>query len=142
MHPGVGFPLERYVPHEGATICDIDIPAGTIVSMSANVIHMDKEVFGEDADQFRPERWLDVSSEQLKLMDRSFLAVGVLVLCSFVGADYCSLAMEHGHALARISPSWRWANSSPKSSGTLTSSGRRQSRSGRPKLHGSGSSGV
>jgi cytochrome P450 len=78
MHPGVGFPLERYVPREGATICDIKIPPGTIVSVSANVIHMDKEVFGEDADRFRPERWIDASPEQLKLMDRSFLAVSVL----------------------------------------------------------------
>ncbi|KAK7900757.1 Cytochrome p-450 [Exophiala xenobiotica] len=76
MHPGVGFPLERYVPREGATICDIRIPPGTIVSVSANVIHMDKEVFGEDADRFRPERWIDASPEQLKLMDRSFLAFG------------------------------------------------------------------
>jgi cytochrome P450 len=75
MHPGVGFPLERYVPPEGATICDVDLPGGTVVSMTASVIHIDKSVFGEDADRFRPERWIDASPEQLKLMDRSFLAV-------------------------------------------------------------------
>lgn len=77
MHPGVGFPLEREVPPEGATVCDVALPAGTIVSMSANVVQMDQEVFGKDAEQFRPERWIDASPEALKLMDRSFLAVSL-----------------------------------------------------------------
>ncbi|KIW85276.1 hypothetical protein Z517_00666 [Fonsecaea pedrosoi CBS 271.37] len=76
LHPGVAFPLERYVPAEGATICGVYLPGGTNVSITAPVIQMDKTVFGEDADEFRPERWLDASPEHLKLMDRSFLAFG------------------------------------------------------------------
>jgi cytochrome P450 len=77
MHPGVGFPLERYVPPEGAVICGTHLPAGTIVSMSAPTIHMDKRIFGEDAERFRPERWLEATSEELKNMDRGFLAVSI-----------------------------------------------------------------
>ncbi len=75
VHPAVGLPLERYVPAEGATICDQYLPAGTNVFMSAPVLHADKKVFGMDADQFRPERWIEASEEQLKIMERSFLAV-------------------------------------------------------------------
>lgn len=75
IHPGVAFPLERYVPPEGAVICGKAVPGGTNVSVNAAVIHVDKNVFGPDADQFRPERWIDASPDQLKLMDRSFLAV-------------------------------------------------------------------
>lgn len=81
IHPGVAFPLERYVPLEGATICDYKLPAGTNVSINPAVIHMDKGTYGEDADQFRPERWIEASPEQLKQMDRAFIAVGVL-LCN------------------------------------------------------------
>lgn len=82
LHPGVGFPLERYVPAEGATICGVNLPGGTIVSMSAPVIHHDESVFGTDAGTFRPERWMEASPEQLKIMDRSFFAVSLPVLSS------------------------------------------------------------
>lgn len=75
LHPAVGFPLERFVPDGGATNCGQYLPGGTIVGMSAPVVHTNKEVWGDDADEFRPERWIDSDAEQLKLMDRSFLAV-------------------------------------------------------------------
>ncbi|OQV05155.1 hypothetical protein CLAIMM_09940 [Cladophialophora immunda] len=76
VHPGVGLPLERYVPAEGATICGVFLPGGTNVFMSAPVLHSDKRVFGPDADLYRPERWIESSEEQLKVMERSFLAFG------------------------------------------------------------------
>ena len=78
VHPGVGFPLERYVPSEGATILGKDLPGGTIVSMSAPVVHQDTTIYGSDASEFRPERWLDSDPEQIKLMDRSLLTVRTL----------------------------------------------------------------
>lgn len=75
MHPAVGFPLERYVPEEGAEICGYNLPAGTNISTSAPLMHMNKDVFGNDVQIFRPERWLEASPEQLSLMDRTFIAV-------------------------------------------------------------------
>lgn len=35
------------------------VPKGTIVNYAVHAMHHRKELFGEDADEFRPERWLD-----------------------------------------------------------------------------------
>lgn len=75
LHPGVGFPLERYVPKGGAYLSGYFLPEGTIVGMNAWVVHQDKTVFGEDADQFRPERWIESDEEKMKAMNRAFLSV-------------------------------------------------------------------
>ncbi|KAJ6037218.1 cytochrome P450 [Penicillium herquei] len=74
-HPGVSYPLERVVPEGGATLCDVYFEAGTIVGMNPAVIHHDKSIFGEDAARFRPERWIDSSEENVKLMDRHIMTV-------------------------------------------------------------------
>lgn len=89
MHPAVGFMLERIVPEGGITISGYPIPTGTVVGANPWVVARDKEVYGDDADIFRPERWLDlwqtidsggdeaeIARNQLKLMERNFLAFG------------------------------------------------------------------
>ncbi|TVY36452.1 Pisatin demethylase [Lachnellula occidentalis] len=76
LHPGVGFPLERHVPDEGLNIGDVFLPKGTVVGMNAWVIHHDKDVFGADADDFRPERWLEATKEEHMLMEKCFLSFG------------------------------------------------------------------
>ncbi|KAG6361912.1 hypothetical protein INS49_010141 [Diaporthe citri] len=58
VHPAPGLPMERIVPPQGAEIAGRFIPGGTIVGCSAWVFHRNKSIFGEDADVFRPERWL------------------------------------------------------------------------------------
>ncbi|TVY35130.1 Cytochrome P450 monooxygenase [Lachnellula subtilissima] len=62
--PGVGLVLERIVPQGGLALSDGKlIPAGTIVGINPWVIHQDKDVYGEDAASFNPDRWLrDVAS--------------------------------------------------------------------------------
>ncbi|KEF62553.1 uncharacterized protein A1O9_00526 [Exophiala aquamarina CBS 119918] len=76
IHPGICFPLERYVPEGGATVCGVHLPAGTNISMSAPTIHFDKDIYGADADRFRPERWIESPPDQIREMDRCFLAFG------------------------------------------------------------------
>ena len=49
-------------------------PAGSIVGANAWVIHRDRNIFGLDADQFNPDRWLDVDAAAQ--MDRYILAFG------------------------------------------------------------------
>ena len=46
----------------------------TEVSINAYVAHANRDVFGEDADSFRPERWLQ-DQESLNRMDNYFLTV-------------------------------------------------------------------
>jgi cytochrome P450 len=75
LHPGVGFPLERYVPEEGLRVDNVFLPGGTIVGMNAWVVHYNKTIFGKDADDYRPERWIDAEPEKLRLMDKCFLSV-------------------------------------------------------------------
>lgn len=78
MHPAVGLTLERVVPIGGVEIAGQWLPEGTAVGICPWVLHRDKRVFGDDADQFRPERWLEADEETLKVMNRSSLAVSVL----------------------------------------------------------------
>lgn len=58
LHPAAGLPLERITPPHGAEICGREIKGGTIVGCSAWVIHRRPEIFGVDAEVWRPERWL------------------------------------------------------------------------------------
>ncbi|KFY24339.1 hypothetical protein V491_02193 [Pseudogymnoascus sp. VKM F-3775] len=58
-HPAVGVSLGRVVPSVGMKVGGQFIPGGTAISANAWVIHLDKEIFGEDADKFRPERWME-----------------------------------------------------------------------------------
>ncbi|KAK2035689.1 cytochrome P450 [Colletotrichum somersetense] len=70
MHPGVGMLLERSVPKGGLTLPDGRfIPAGTAVGMNPYVLGRNKEVYGEDADVFRPERWLQSDGEDQAAFD-------------------------------------------------------------------------
>lgn len=77
LHPSICFPLERVVPPEGANICGYDLPWGTIVGILAPLVNRSKAVFGQDADTFRPERWLEAEPERLKMMERTFSTVNM-----------------------------------------------------------------
>ncbi|KAM5344512.1 hypothetical protein ACJ41O_013048 [Fusarium nematophilum] len=76
MHPSVGMLLERHVPKGGATICGRFFPEGYVVGINPWVVGRNRGVYGEDADVFRPERWIEANAEQLKEMERSSLAFG------------------------------------------------------------------
>lgn len=59
MLPGVSMTMERYVPRGGFALPNGDyLPQGTIVGMSPYILARNKSIYGEDADEFRPERWM------------------------------------------------------------------------------------
>jgi cytochrome P450 len=68
--------LERVAPPAGTIICDLPIPPGTIIGAIAHVVHHDPHVFGHDVETFRPERWLDATTEQRLAMERGSLGFG------------------------------------------------------------------
>lgn len=74
--PALALPLERIVPSTGLYIGDTMIPPGTIVGINPWVLHRDKRIFGPDADEWNPDRWLDEDAENIKYMERHLLAFG------------------------------------------------------------------
>ncbi|KAI1502828.1 cytochrome P450 [Biscogniauxia marginata] len=50
--------LMKEVPPEGDTLGGRFVPGGTRVAQSILAIQRSREIFGDDADLFRPERWL------------------------------------------------------------------------------------
>lgn len=63
VHPAVGLGLQRIVPAEGTTIANQFIPGGSTVGINAYVAHKNTSVWGSDADQWRPERWLEIEEQ-------------------------------------------------------------------------------
>ncbi|KAM5513455.1 cytochrome p450 pisatin [Fusarium oxysporum f. sp. phaseoli] len=59
LHPGVGTQLTRVVPKVGLVIEGQSFPEGTEVGVNAWVLYHKKSIFGVDASEFRPERWLE-----------------------------------------------------------------------------------
>ncbi|KFY50853.1 hypothetical protein V495_00048 [Pseudogymnoascus sp. VKM F-4514 (FW-929)] len=76
MYPIVGTPLDRVVPKGGDILSGHFLPEGTVVGISGWATQRDKGIFGDDAESFRPERWLDADKKQVKAMDQSMLAFG------------------------------------------------------------------
>lgn len=58
LTPTFGLSLGRKVPSVGCKLHDYYIPPGYNVSMSGWANNINKEYFGEDASEFKPERWL------------------------------------------------------------------------------------
>ena len=93
LHPGTGLPLWRVVNEGGAEICGQYFPAGTEVGVNTWVPHYDEDIWGPDAQQFRPERWIETSPEQLKVMESHYLPVSSIdIKSSRFGIDQNSSA--------------------------------------------------
>lgn len=74
LHPAAGMSLPRVTPAGGATIAGTHIPAGTVMGANPWVIHRSPEVYGEDVEAFRPERWMTPNNSGD--MHRFFFAFG------------------------------------------------------------------
>ncbi|MCJ1285594.1 hypothetical protein MMC26_004935 [Xylographa opegraphella] len=53
----------KVVPKGGDTLAGKYVPGGTQVFQNTRGVMRNKDVFGEDVDNYRPERWLDDESE-------------------------------------------------------------------------------
>ena len=58
------------------TICGEYIPGGVNVGVWGDVVQRRKDVFGDDADSFRPERWLG-DQEEVRKMKNTMVQFGV-----------------------------------------------------------------
>ena len=76
LHPAPGLLLERIVPKQGINILGEHIPGGVIVGCNAWVLHRRPEVFGQDVDDFRPERWIEADEKKQKEMRATMFQFG------------------------------------------------------------------
>ncbi|OOO13631.1 cytochrome P450 [Aspergillus oryzae] len=74
MHPITGVSFPRHAPSSGCTIGGYYIPPNARIGVNPGVMHFNKTVFGEDADQFRPDRWID---GDVSKMDRYIMQFGM-----------------------------------------------------------------
>ena len=75
ISPAVGLNMTRKVPPGGAEINGVKLPGGVAVAINGWVLHRDKGVFGEDADVYRAERWVENDKEKIRIMDRCMFQV-------------------------------------------------------------------
>ncbi|KAK0649763.1 cytochrome P450 [Cercophora newfieldiana] len=83
-HPAVSMIMERIVPPGGLTLPDGSVvPAGSLVGMNPYIVGRNKSIFGEDADDFNPDRWLQKDGEtdlqfdeRMKLWNTAHLTFG------------------------------------------------------------------
>lgn len=102
ISPAVGLNITRKVPVNGAEIDGIKLPGGAAVAVNGWVLHRHKGIFGEDADIYRPERWLEGDKDKIKLMER----------CMFQVSPPKSTVSKPGlYLIVVLNAVWRWFSS-------------------------------
>ena len=59
VRPAVGLGIYRRTPPEGVDIDGKHYPGGVEVAVNGWVLHRDSAIFGDDVEEFRPERWFE-----------------------------------------------------------------------------------
>ncbi|KAL9088007.1 MAG: hypothetical protein Q9165_006348 [Trypethelium subeluteriae] len=73
IRPAVGLNIERVAPPQGTEVGGTSYPGGTTCAVNGWVLHRDKARFGQDAESYRPERWLE---DRAKDMERHLFQFG------------------------------------------------------------------
>lgn len=92
LHPSVPMPLERYVPGDGGGLHLPDgsiVPPGVAVGISPYIVGRNKKLWGDDADEFRPERWLQAKDEPENAYRDRLRAMNAADLTFGAGARIC-----------------------------------------------------
>lgn len=81
LTPPIPYQLPRETPPNGMSIRGHYIPQGTTVGMSPGAMNRSKAIFGNDADEFRHERWLHPGAgdkeEHIKAMEAKLTTFGM-----------------------------------------------------------------
>lgn len=82
--------MEREVPVGGCTLPSGRVlPAGVVIGMHGDLIGRDKTIFGQDADEFNPTRWLQESGEPAEAYQKRLAAMNAHDLSFGHGARGC-----------------------------------------------------
>jgi cytochrome P450 len=75
IYPSVGVSMGRVSPAQGLVLSGHHIPPGYYVGVNPQISHHDTTLFGEDALEFRPERWLESQARNYE-MEKAMLMFG------------------------------------------------------------------
>lgn len=92
VRPAVGVNITRLIPQGGAEIDGTWLPGGTSVAVNGWVLHKDRKIFGDDTDDYRPERWLKDEDSAKKMERYMFQFGGGSHLC--IGRNLALLEMN------------------------------------------------
>ncbi|KAL2062742.1 hypothetical protein VTL71DRAFT_5814 [Oculimacula yallundae] len=103
ISPVFVMPLIRVVPKGGKMVAGAFIAAGTDVSICKHVLHHDPGVFGENVEDFIPERWLDTEYNCAQYLialgagDRSFIRrnIATTEICKLIGFILSKYDLEY-----------------------------------------------
>ncbi|KAH8749301.1 putative Pisatin demethylase [Hyaloscypha sp. PMI_1271] len=109
--PAVGI-IPKTTPPEGDTLNGIFVPGGTDIGCCFWGIARNTDVFGDDSEIFRPERWLEARGEKLAKMERT------IDLLFGYGKDQClgqTIAwMELNKVFFELVRNFEWSIVDPK----------------------------
>ncbi|WYZ45977.1 hypothetical protein EsH8_IX_000202 [Colletotrichum jinshuiense] len=124
VHPPVTDSVPKRVPDGGDTVVIggklVFLPGGTNVNYAVWPLHLSKEVFGEDADEFRPERWLlEKDEKKLANMHRvhellfgygKYQCLGRPIAMMEIGKTVFELMHNFDWCLAKPDTPWKESN--------------------------------
>ncbi|KAJ7868673.1 cytochrome P450 monooxygenase [Mycena leptocephala] len=70
IHSTIAIGLPRVIPEGGLVVCGRFFSAGSVVGVPIYTLHRDPDIWGNDPDVYRPERWFDV--EKTTAMHKAF----------------------------------------------------------------------
>ncbi|KAK2589456.1 hypothetical protein QQS21_012867 [Conoideocrella luteorostrata] len=109
LHSATGLPLWRVVTESGLELDGYSFPPGSVIGLNTWVAHYNEHVFGPDAKEFKPRRWIDTKNEaQLKAMNAYYLPVSKsLVQESLLELTVYSLVSARERAWVGTSRIWK-----------------------------------
>jgi cytochrome P450 len=74
LHGAGALTITREAPPSGVYVKGRYSPPGSVLGVSAAVLHRDKAVWGEDAEVYRPEKWLEFAERgKMEEVEASYL---------------------------------------------------------------------
>ena len=104
--PGI---YPRVAPKGGYTLNGLFVPEGTVVSTNAWVNNRNKEVYGQDADDFNPERWMESEEKSTTMENLSFTFGYGPRIC--LGKNIALIELHKVvFQVCRLKDFWTWSN--------------------------------
>ena len=105
--------MPRVVPEGGMVLGGYMVPAGTDVGVNPYVAHQNTSVYGSDAAEFRPERWLqDPDQEDVEQWEARVIRMESYFMTFGKGPRNClgrwTALVEIAKCLPRLVGEWEW----------------------------------